>query len=111
MKILDWIEKHIWEIIIVGVVVRYGKTFFKTFIFDPITGPDGRASMDELAKATILGMFVYCVIKEGNRKTPEAIYTDAFFAILVSGVFAIAAIKGVVGVFKKTKDNPPEEVS
>lgn len=73
----------------------------RQLIFDPLAGGNGKIQMDELAKGVIVGAFIYAVYKEGERNDlSQVVFNDTFYAILLAGVFAIAAIKPVTEIFK-----------
>lgn len=91
--IFIWIWSNAWQLLALFVVVRYGKTVYKDFIFTPLAGGNGKIQMDELAKAIILAVFVFSAGVEALRKTEHHIFSDAYYFSLLLSVCAIAAIK------------------
>lgn len=76
------------------------KWLFITFVFDPIAGGNGKVQMDELAKAVILSLTIWSVLKDGNRSHEWTYFSDAFYMTMLGGLFAIAAIKPVADAIK-----------
>src|SRR5690606_10608301 len=91
--VLTWIWENIWQLIAVGILLRYGKRLAKIVLFDPLAGGNGKVQMDELAKAVILAVFVFSAIIEAFRKTEHHVFSDTYFFALLLSVCAIAAIK------------------
>lgn len=75
-------------------------------VFEPLSGDDRKIQMDELGKAVILAVFVFCVYQEAYRGDMEQhIFSDMFYFILLGAVFAIAAIKPVMDFASFKKDD------
>lgn len=108
-QIIAWLKVNYLFLTFLGLGIWYGKAGFKTFVFDPLAGGNGTVQMDEMAKGITLGILILASWKDGNRTHEWAYFSDAFYAILLSGVFAIAAIQPARDVMtsyfnSKTKD-------
>ncbi len=82
-------------------MIELARYFYKTFIFDPLAGGNGKIQMDEIAKLTLLVMIVRDSIKEGL--SVAQVYPDIYWIMIFSAIFAIAAIKPVVIGFATNK--------
>ena len=107
--ILSWIWVNIFKLGILSLILFNIKKIIDIFILQPIQGDDKHTSMDELAKYVILALLCAAMYVNGTRETEWAPYSDATIAVLIAGVFSIAAIKPVVGIFTpKEKDSKIE---
>jgi len=109
--VLTWIWENIWQLIAVGILLRYGKRLAKIVLFDPLAGGNGKVQMDELAKAIILAVFVFSAYIEATRITEHHVFSDTYFFSLLLSVCAIAAIKPVfenMKNFRKDDENKKE---
>jgi len=108
--VLDFILANIWTLLLIAVVILYGKKIYQDLLFTPLAGGNGKVQMDEMAKAVILAVFVYSVYIEAHRKTVEHVFTDMYFASLLLTVCAIAAIKPLfanMDLLRGKKDDKP----
>lgn len=92
-QIIAWLKSNYLFLTFLGLGVWYGKRAFKTFIFDPLAGGNGSVQMDEMAKGITLGILILASYRDGNRTHEWPYFSDAFYAILLAGVFGIGAIK------------------
>src|SRR5690606_11537715 len=92
--VLTWIWENIWQLIAVGILLRYGKRLAKIVLFDPLAGGNGKVQMDELAAYI-----------EATRITEHHVLSDTYFFSLLLSVWAIAAIKPVFENSKNLKEN------
>jgi hypothetical protein len=81
--------------------MKFLKDLYRTYIFDPLAGGNGKIQMDELAKAILLVMICRASWKEGI--SPEQVYPDVYWISIFAAVCAIAAIKPA---FQKKDVNP-----
>lgn len=102
--ILSWIWANIFKLGAIILIISYIKTILTMFVLQPLQGSDEKTSMDELAKYVILLLLCGAMYINGTRDTEWAPYSDATIAALIAGVFSIAAIKPVVGIFKSKDD-------
>lgn len=72
-------------------MIKFFASLYKTYIFDPLAGGNGKIQMDEIAKAVFIVMIIRASIKEGE--TPEQMYPDIYWIMLFASVCAVAAIK------------------
>jgi hypothetical protein len=77
---------------------------YRTYIFDPLAGGNGKIQMDELTKAVLVIMICRASFREGH--SPEQLYPDVYWICIFAAVCAIAAIKPAFG--KKDIDPPAE---
>jgi hypothetical protein len=85
-------------------MIKFLKDVYKTYVFDPLAGGNGKIQMDELAKAVLVIMIIRASIKEGA--SPDQVYPDIYWISLFASVCAIAAIKPAFG--KKEVKNEGE---
>lgn len=104
MIILQWIWDNIQALMLIGIILRYGKKIYTDLLFAPLAGGNGKVQMDELAKAVILAVFVFSVLVDAFRKTEHHIFTDTYYFALLLSVCAIAAIKPLFDNMKNFKD-------
>lgn len=71
--------------------MKFLKDLYRTYIFDPLAGGNGKIQMDEMAKAILLIMICRASWKEGL--SPEQVYPDVYWISIFAAVCAIAAIK------------------
>lgn len=90
---LAWLRANYVFLTMIGLGIWYGKTAFKELIFTPLAGGNGKVQMDELAKGIVLTVLVLASYVDGNRTHEWPYFSDSFYAILLAGVFGIAAIK------------------
>lgn len=83
--------------------MKFIVNIYKTYIFDPLAGGNGKIQMDELTKAIMVFMICSASIKEG--KSPEQVYPDIYWICIFASVCAIAAIKPAFGKFKSLNEN------
>lgn len=102
--ILSWIWTNIVKLGILGIVLVKLKTVIRIFILEPLQGDDKKTSTNELAKFILLACLIWTLQVNGARETQWAPYSDATIAALIVGVSAIAAIKPIVGVLGKRKE-------
>jgi len=102
---------NFWICLILGLCLVYKNEIYKKFIFDPLAGGNGKIQMDEMAKGVVIGIIIWAVQRDGYRTHEWAYFTDTFYAALLAGLFAIAAIKPVASVMKhnKTKNDNEKE--
>lgn len=72
-------------------MIKFFKSVYQTYIFDPLAGGNGKIQMDELTKAVMVVMICRASYKEGI--SPEQIYPDVYWICIFAAVCAIAAIK------------------
>lgn len=110
---IAWLKLNWMFLTMLVIAAWYGKTGFKVFIFEPLAGGNGHIQMDELAKGIVLGILILATYRDGNRIHEWTYFSDAFYAILLAGVFGIAAIKPATDVltsyFNKKKDGDPPQ--
>jgi hypothetical protein len=109
IEFLAWLWEYRLELLVVALVLFYGKSFYTTYIFNPLAGGNGKVQMDEIAKAILLVMIVKASQREG--KSVEQVYPDIYWIMLFASVCAIAAIKPGFAAFKKVKDGLSENKS
>ena len=81
---------------------------YKTYVFDPLAGGNGKIQMDEIAKLVLLIMIWKASIIEG--KSTEQVYPDIYWIMIFTAVCAIAAIKPACSKVKelyKKEDKEP----
>src|SRR5690554_796251 len=93
MEILNNIMPHLWSVLGLVIVIRYGRRIYQELIFTPLAGGNGKVQMDEMAKAMILGVFIYCVHVDATRETEYHVFSDTYYFALLLSVCAIASIK------------------
>lgn len=103
--IWEFFLEHFWAIVAIGGIFIYGKSFYRKYIFDPLAGGNGKIQMDELAKGVVVAIIIWAVQRDGYRTHEWAYFNDAFYAALIAGLFAIAAIKPIASVLKLNKQN------
>lgn len=112
-EVIAWLKINWVFLTMLTAMAWYGKTGFKLFIFEPLAGGNGHIQMDELAKGIVLGILILATYKDGSRLHEWPYFSDAFYAILLAGVFGIAAIKPATDVltsyFNKKKDGDTTE--
>jgi hypothetical protein len=101
----EWFLGNGLIIAFVGYLIVYRKYIYQTFFFTPLAGGNGKIQMDELVKAVVVVIFIWCVRKDGMRTHEWRYFSDAFFSVLLAGVFAIAAIKPVVSVLNTMRND------
>jgi hypothetical protein len=91
-------------------MIKLFKDFYRTYIFDPLAGGNGKIQMDELAKAILLVMIVRASIKEGL--TAEQMYPDVYWLSIFAAVCVIAGIKPAFRKIQEMSrnDKPGEQV-
>jgi hypothetical protein len=94
----DFIVEHFWTLAMMAGVLTFGRTLHKEYIHDPLSGPDGKIQMDELAKGIVMGILIWSVYRDGYRLHEWPYFSDGFYAALLAGIFAIAAIKPIANV-------------
>lgn len=82
-------------------MIKWLKTLYQTFIFDPLAGGNGKIQTAELAQWILMIMICRASYLEG--KSPEQAYPDIYWIMIFSCMAAIAAIKPA---FEKL--NPPK---
>ncbi len=92
------LAEHFWTIIVFIGIMIFGRTIHNKYIFEPVAGADGKVKMDELAKGIIMGILIWSVQRDGYRSHEWPFFSDVFYATLLAGIFAIAAIKPVTAV-------------
>jgi hypothetical protein len=83
--------------------MKWLKDIYKTYIFDPLAGGNGKIQMDEIAKAILLVMICRASFREGE--SPDQIYPDIYWICIFAAVCAIAAIKPAFSKFKSLNDD------
>jgi hypothetical protein len=84
-------------------MIKFISTGFRTFIFDPLAGGNGKIQMDEVAKAILLVITCTAAYREGT--SDAQVYPDVFWLSLIAGVAAIAGLK----LHYKSPDNHKTE--
>lgn len=110
--VIAWLKVNYVFLTLIGLGIWYGKTAFKELIFTPLAGGNGKVQMNELAKGITLTVLILASWKDGNRTHEWAYFSDAFYAILLAGVFGIAAIEPAAGVltsYFQKKDTTPTQ--
>ena len=106
MELINQIIPHLWTALGIFIVIRYGRKIYQDLIFTPLAGGNGKVQMDEVAKAIILIVFIYCVRTDATRTTEYHVFSDTFYFALLLSVCAIASIKPLfenMGQFKRDK--------
>jgi hypothetical protein len=67
------------------------KTAFRTFIFDPLAGGNGKIQTSEYAQWVMLIMIIAASYREGT--STEQVYPDIYWTMLFTAVIAIAGLK------------------
>jgi hypothetical protein len=110
---IDWLKTNYVFLCFIVLGIWYGKLAFRVFVFDPLAGGNGKIQLDEMAKGITLGVLILASWRDGNRLHEWRYFSDAFYAILLAGVFGIASIKPAAQVlgnyFSKKKED--EQVS
>ena len=108
--IFEFLLEYFWSLVAIMLVLVYGRTVYKDFIFTPLAGGNGKIQMDELAKGIVLAILIWAVHRDGYRTHEWTYFTDAFYAALLAAIFAIASIKPVTSVLNavKKKDTPTQ---
>lgn len=110
-EVIIWLKANWFFLVMLITGVWYGKRAFLELIFNPLAGGNGKVQMDELAKGVVLIILILASYKDGNRVHEWSYFSDSFYAILLAGVFGIAAIKPASSVLTSyfTKTKPEEE--
>jgi len=93
LNILHETMPILWSALGLLIVILYGKRLYNDLIFTPLAGGNGKVQMDEMAKAIILIVFIYCVRTDATRATEYHVFSDTFYFALLLSVCAIASIK------------------
>lgn len=94
----SFVVEHFWTMVALLGILVYGKTIHDKYVFTPLAGGNGKIQMDELAKGIIMAILIWAVQRDGYRGHEWAYFSDVFYATLLAGIFAIAAIKPVTSV-------------
>jgi hypothetical protein len=86
--------------------MKFIVNIYRTYIFDPLAGGNGKIQMDELTKAIMVFMICSASIKEG--RSTEQVYPDIYWICIFASVCAIAAIKPAFGKFKEQMEKKDE---
>lgn len=95
---------HFWSVVACIAVLFYGRTFHERYIFTPLAGGNGKIQMDELAKGVLIAILLWSVNRDGYRVHEWTFFSDAYYAALIAGLFAIAAIKPAASILKNYKN-------
>lgn len=104
LAIYEWIVDNGLVALALIYVAIYRKYIYQTFFFSPLAGGNGKIQMDELVKGIVVFMFIWCVRKDALRTHEWAYFSDAFYGVLLAGIFAIAAIKPAVSILNSMKN-------
>jgi hypothetical protein len=85
-------------------MLAFIKTAFRTFVFDPLAGGNGKIQTSEYAQWVLLIMIVCASYREGI--STEQVYPDIYWTMLYTAVIAIAGLKVY---FKKKEPDAPKE--
>lgn len=96
--IWTFLGEHFWTIVVLTTAILFGRTLHQKYVYEPLAGEDGKVQMDELGKGIIMGILIWAVQRDGYRTHEWTYFTDAFYAALLAGIFAIAAIKPIASV-------------
>jgi hypothetical protein len=77
---------------------------FKTFIFDPLAGGNGKIQTSEYAQWVLVIMIIRASYVEGQ--SVEQVYPDIYWTMLYTAVIAIAGFK----IYFKKPDANKEQV-
>jgi len=89
-------ENYIMITVVVMTIIYRNK-----LIFEPLAGGNGKIQMDEIGKGVLIALLIYSVYVEANRTDmTTSVFSDSFYLILLSGVFAIASIRPVADILK-----------
>lgn len=83
--------------------MKWLNNIYRTYIFDPLAGGNGKIQLDEIAKATMIVMICMASAREG--KSTEQVYPDIYWIMIFASYAAIAAIKPAFGKFKSLNEN------
>ena len=99
-QIIIWIWEHLFQVIIIGIIIANLKTVIQIFVIQPIQGPDKKTSMPELAQYILILLLIFMIYQEALQ--PEEVFTGEKF-LAVAG--AVAGIAGVQLWKKNEKSN------
>jgi hypothetical protein len=83
--------------------MKWLNNLYKTYVFDPLAGGNGKIQMDEMTKAVLVVMICRASWKEGI--SPEQVYPDIYWICIFASVCAIAAIKPAFSKFKSINND------
>ena len=99
-QIIIWIWEHLFQVVIIGIIIANLKTVIQIFVIQPIQGPDKKTSMPELAQYILILLLIFMIYQEALQ--PEEVFTGEKF-LAVAG--AVAGIAGVQLWKKNEKSN------
>jgi len=107
MEKIDEILLHVkaWIFAAVYAVFAYFLVTNIKGIFGALKGKDGKWSVEEIAKAVIIGIIIYMVYIEANRLTEWHVFSDVSFMTFVAGLFFLAKMEAVVTLIRGHKEN------
>jgi hypothetical protein len=100
-----FVWEYRWQFILAFLLIRYGKTAYTELFFNPLAGGNGKVQMDEVGKAVILGIAIYCVIKEAMRTHEWMLFPESFWYALFGALFLIAGLKEGKNLINKIKNH------
>jgi CDP-diglyceride synthetase len=78
---------------------------WKTYVFDPLAGGNGKVQTAELAQWLLLIMIARASYHEG--KSTEQVYPDIYWIMIFTSVCAIAGFKEIFRKSKNETNNNP----
>jgi hypothetical protein len=106
---VSWLWENIEVLGTLSYLWYHRKYVYKTFIFTPLAGGNGKIQMDELAKGLIIAICVWSINKDANRTHEWAYFSDAYYLSLFGAFFAIASIKPIAAAITANATNKTDE--
>jgi len=86
-----WIWEHLFQVVIIGVILTNLKLVLQIFVIQPIQGKDKKTSMPELAQYILILLLIYMVFQEA--RTDAELFTGEKFLAVAGAVAGIAGIQ------------------
>ena len=99
-QIIIWIWEHLFQVVIIGIIIANLKTVIQIFVIQPIQVPDKKTSMPELAQYILILLLIFIIYQEELQ--PEEVFTGEKF---LAAAGAVAGIAGVQLWKKNEKSN------
>lgn len=90
-QIIIWIYEHLFQVVIIGVIIANLKTVIQIFVIQPIQGKDKKTSMPELAQYILIILLIYMIYQEAQA--PEELFTGEKFLAVAGAVAGIAGVQ------------------
>lgn len=91
MNYLAFAWENRYALVLLLIILIWGKRLYYIYVHDPITGSDGKVQMNEIAKAILLIIAWRATEYEG--KSIEQTYPEIFWVCILGAIALIAKLK------------------